>query len=117
MATGRRSMVTIDYSITSARSLLKFAALRPVDARMVAQCELVTILGAPFVQRQLPPQADVSERTGGVQESFLKTAKHSIAETVKIIQQADEHLDFWMKTWTEWARESERVRTRGRSER
>lgn len=45
VATGRRSMVTIDYSITSARSLLKFAALRPVDARMVAQCELVTILG------------------------------------------------------------------------
>lgn len=38
-------MVTIDFSITSARSLLKFGALRPVDARMVAQCELVTILG------------------------------------------------------------------------
>ncbi|KAK4057893.1 hypothetical protein OIO90_001112 [Microbotryomycetes sp. JL221] len=84
VATGRRSMVTIDYSITSARSLLKFAALRPVDARMVAQCELVTILG-------------------GVQESFLKV-KQSIAEAVKIVQQADEHLDFWMKTWSEWAK-------------
>ncbi|ORY91577.1 hypothetical protein BCR35DRAFT_70699 [Leucosporidium creatinivorum] len=85
VATGRRSMVTIDFSITSARSLLKFGALRPVDARMVAQCELVTILG-------------------GVQESFVKTQQHSIAETVKIVQRADEHLDFWMKTWAEWAR-------------
>ncbi|KAM0788916.1 hypothetical protein ACM66B_002995 [Microbotryomycetes sp. NB124-2] len=84
VATGRRSMVTIDYSITSARSLLKFAALRPVDARMVAQCELVTILG-------------------GVQESFLKV-KQSITEAIKIVQQADEHLDFWMKTWSEWAK-------------
>lgn len=41
---------------------------------------------------------------GGVQESFVKTQQHSIAETVKIVQRADEHLDFWMKTWAEWAR-------------
>lgn len=101
-------MVTIDFSITSARSLLKFGALRPVDARMVAQCELVTILGSSrefgSLVRSLadpffPPFA------GGVQESFVKTQQHSIAETVKIVQRADEHLDFWMKTWAEWARE------------
>lgn len=53
VATGRRSMVTIDFSITSARSLLKFGALRPVDARMVAQCELVTILGAFMTSRSI----------------------------------------------------------------
>lgn len=46
-------MVTIDFSITSARSLLKFGALRPVDARMVAQCELVTILGAFIISRSI----------------------------------------------------------------
>lgn len=35
----------------------------------------------------------------------MKTQQHSIAETVKIVQRADDHLDFWMKTWAEWARE------------
>lgn len=39
---------------------------------------------------------------GGVQESFLKV-RQSIPEAVKIVQQADEHLDYWMKTWSDWA--------------
>ncbi|SGY80296.1 BQ5605_C008g05351 [Microbotryum silenes-dioicae] len=84
IATGRRGLVTIDFSVTSARSLLKFEALRPVDARIIAQSELVTILG-------------------GVQENFVKTQQTSIAETVNIIQRADKHFDAWMDTWSAWA--------------
>ncbi|SCV71051.1 BQ2448_3813 [Microbotryum intermedium] len=84
IATGRRGLVTIDFSVTSARSLLKFEALRPVDARIIAQSELVTILG-------------------GVQENFVKTQQTSIAETVNIIQRADKHFDAWMETWSAWA--------------
>jgi len=84
VATGRRSMVTIDFSITSARSLLKFGELRPVDARIIAQCELVTILG-------------------GIQESFLKTKDHSLTQTISIVQTADSHLDNWGKTWNDWS--------------
>lgn len=44
VATGRRSMVTLDFSTNAARNLLTFPALRPVDARIIAQCELVNIL-------------------------------------------------------------------------
>jgi len=40
LAMGRRSMVTIDLSITNARLLLNFGALRPVDARLIAQSEV-----------------------------------------------------------------------------
>ncbi|CEQ39484.1 SPOSA6832_01004, partial [Sporobolomyces salmonicolor] len=82
-AMGRRSMVTIDLSVTNSRLLLNFAALRPVDARLIAQSELVTILGV-------------------VQESFLKM-QHQTAETVHVVQQANAHLDTWMRTWGDWA--------------
>ena len=41
---------------------------------------------------------------GGVQEAFLKTQKHSISETVRIVMSAVDHLDLWMKTWEDWAR-------------
>ncbi|GAA5925347.1 Zn(II)2Cys6 transcription factor [Sporobolomyces koalae] len=86
-AMGRRSMVTIDLSITNARLLLNFAALRPVDARLIAQSELVTILGI-------------------VQETFLKL-QHQTAETVHVVMQANSHLSNWMGTWSEWARGQE----------
>ncbi|GAA6019916.1 hypothetical protein JCM10207_003335 [Rhodosporidiobolus poonsookiae] len=81
-AMGRRPLVTIDLSVTSARLLLNFG-LRPVDARIIAYSELVTILGV-------------------VQESFLKTERQS-AQTVHIVQQANTHLDVWIKTWSVWA--------------
>lgn len=45
LASGRRSMVAVDFSIASTRSLLKFAALRAIDSRLIAQAELLTILG------------------------------------------------------------------------
>ncbi|GAA5961977.1 hypothetical protein JCM21900_001991 [Sporobolomyces salmonicolor] len=86
-AMGRRSMVTIDLSVTNSRLLLNFAALRPVDARLIAQSELVTILGV-------------------VQESFLKM-QHQTAETVHVVQQANAHLDTWMRTWGDWAKAQE----------
>ncbi|GAA6061956.1 hypothetical protein JCM10212_001998 [Sporobolomyces blumeae] len=88
-AMGRRSMVTIDLSITNARLLLNFAALRPVDARLIAQSELVTVIGI-------------------VQETFLKM-QHQTAETVHVVMQANSHLDNWIKTWGEWARNQEEV--------
>lgn len=78
-------MVNIDFSISSARSLLKFGALRPVDARMVAQSELVTILG-------------------GVQDSFVKTQQTSVADAVDIVAKADDHINTWFGTWSDWAR-------------
>ncbi|GAA5893839.1 Zn(II)2Cys6 transcription factor [Sporobolomyces salmoneus] len=86
-AMGRRSMVTIDLSITNARLLLNFSALRPVDARLIAQSELVTILGI-------------------VQETFLKM-QHQTTETVHVVMQANSHLDNWIKTWSEWAKGQE----------
>jgi hypothetical protein len=80
---GRHSLVTIDLSITSARLLLNFAALRPVDARLVAQSELVTILGC-------------------IQEQFLKMERQA-ANTVFLVQQANTHLDAWISTWKAYA--------------
>lgn len=84
-ATARRALVTIDLSITSARLLLHFSALRPVDARLIAQSELVTILGV-------------------VQESFLKTQRHSVEHTIHIVQQANAHLEQWIATWSAWTK-------------
>ncbi|KAK4699112.1 AdoMet-dependent rRNA methyltransferase SPB1, partial [Phenoliferia sp. Uapishka_3] len=84
VATGRRSMVQVDFSINSARNLLTFTALRPVDARIIAQCELVNVLS-------------------GVQDVFLKTQKHSILDVVRIVMSAVDHLDLWMKSWSDWA--------------
>ncbi|GAA5982728.1 hypothetical protein JCM5350_006228 [Sporobolomyces pararoseus] len=86
-AMGRRSMVTIDLSITNSRLLLNFSALRPVDARLIAQSELVTILGI-------------------VQETFLKM-QHQTTETVHVVHQANSHLDNWIRTWSEWAKGQE----------
>ncbi|GAA5985118.1 hypothetical protein JCM11641_006363 [Rhodosporidiobolus odoratus] len=80
-AMGRRPLVTIDLSVTSARLLLQFASLRPVDGRVIAQSELVTILGV-------------------VQESFLK---REAAQTIQLVQQGNAHLDTWMQTWKAWA--------------
>jgi hypothetical protein len=87
LAMGRRSMVTIDLAITNSRLLLNFSALRPVDARLIAQSELVTILGI-------------------VQETFLKM-QHQSAETVHVVMQANSHLDNWIRTWSEWAKSQE----------
>lgn len=87
-AMGRRSMVTIDLSITNARLLLNFSALRPVDARLIAQSELVTILGI-------------------VQETFLKMQHQTTTETVSVVMQANGHLDNWIRTWSEWANAQE----------
>ncbi|GAA5983150.1 hypothetical protein JCM10908_000173 [Rhodotorula pacifica] len=87
-ATARRALVTIDLSITSARLLLHFSALRPVDARLIAQSELVTILGV-------------------VQESFLKTQRHSVEHTIHIVQQANAHLEQWIATWSAWTKGQE----------
>ena len=84
-ATARRALVTIDLSVTSARLLLHFSALRPVDARLIAQSELVTILGV-------------------VQESFLKTQRHSVEHTIHIVQQANAHLEQWIATWSAWTK-------------
>lgn len=84
----RRSLVTIDLSITSSRLLLHFGALRPVDARLIAQSELVTILGV-------------------VQESFLKTQRQSVEQTVHVVQQANAHLEQWITTWSAWTRGQE----------
>lgn len=84
-ATARRALVTIDLSITSARLLLHFSSLRPVDARLIAQSELVTILGV-------------------VQESFLKTQRHSAEHTVHIVEQANAHLEQWIATWSAWTK-------------
>ncbi|BGP16254.1 hypothetical protein JCM10213_007697 [Rhodosporidiobolus nylandii] len=83
LAMNRRSLVTIDLSITSARLLLNFAGLRPVDGRVVAQSELVTILGV-------------------VVESFLKK-EGGPAQTVHLVQQANTHMDAWVQTWKAWA--------------
>lgn len=80
-------MVTIDLAITNSRLLLNFSALRPVDARLIAQSELVTILGI-------------------VQETFLKM-QHQSAETVHVVMQANSHLDNWIRTWSEWAKSQE----------
>lgn len=41
-------MVTVDFSMNAARNLLTFTALRPVDARIIAQCELLNILSRSF---------------------------------------------------------------------
>lgn len=41
-------MVSIDFSINSARQLLQFEALRPVDARIIGQSEMLAILGPSF---------------------------------------------------------------------
>ncbi|BGO99688.1 hypothetical protein NBRC10513v2_003916 [Rhodotorula toruloides] len=87
-AMARRSLVTIDLSITSSRLLLHFGALRPVDARLIAQSELVTILGV-------------------VQESFLKTQRQSVEQTVHVVQQANAHLEQWITTWSAWTRGQE----------
>ncbi|BGP24699.1 hypothetical protein JCM10295v2_003618 [Rhodotorula toruloides] len=87
-AMARRSLVTIDLSITSSRLLLHFGALRPVDARLIAQSELVTILGV-------------------VQESFLKTQRQSVEQTVHVVQQANAHLEQWITTWMAWTRGQE----------
>lgn len=84
-ATARRALVTIDLSVTSARLLLHFSALRPIDARLIAQSELVTILGV-------------------VQESFLKTQRHSVEHTIHIVQQANAHLEQWIATWSAWTK-------------
>lgn len=92
VATGRRSMVTLDFSTNAARNLLTFPALRPVDARIIAQCELVNILS-------------------GVQDAFIKTRKHSIADTVRIVTGAVDHLGLWMKTWQDWAHRQEESTT------
>ncbi|GAA6022335.1 hypothetical protein JCM11491_005267 [Sporobolomyces phaffii] len=83
-AMGRRSMVTIDLSITNARLLLNFGQVRPVDARLIAQSELVTILGI-------------------VQETFLKMQHQTPSQSVEIVTQANGHLSNWIKTWSEWA--------------
>ncbi|BGP48368.1 hypothetical protein JCM10450v2_004240 [Rhodotorula kratochvilovae] len=80
----RRPLVTIDLSVTSSRLLLAFRALRPVDARLIAQSELVTVLGV-------------------VQESFLKLQRQSVEQTVQVIQQANAHLEQWITTWSAWA--------------
>ncbi|GAA6034013.1 hypothetical protein JCM8097_000649 [Rhodosporidiobolus ruineniae] len=82
-AMGRRSLVTIDLSITSARLLLNFPSLRPVDGRLVAQAELTTILGV-------------------VQESFLKTERQA-AQTLHLIAQANSHMELWVQTWRGYA--------------
>ncbi|KAL8281380.1 hypothetical protein RQP46_006064 [Phenoliferia psychrophenolica] len=92
VGTGRRSMVTVDFSMNTARNLLTFTALRPVDARIIAQCELLNIMS-------------------GVQEAFVKVQKHSIADTVRIVMSAVDHLDLWMKTWEDWARRQEESTT------
>ncbi|GAA5864496.1 hypothetical protein JCM8547_005561 [Rhodosporidiobolus lusitaniae] len=86
-AMGRRSLVTVDLAITSARLLLNFAALRPVDARLIAQSEIVTILGV-------------------IQESFLKTAREA-AQTVHLVNQANQHLETWGQTWRAYAEQQE----------
>ncbi|GAA5820321.1 hypothetical protein JCM11251_005573 [Rhodosporidiobolus azoricus] len=83
VATGRRSLVTIDISVTSSRLLLNFASLRPPDARIIAQSELVTILGV-------------------VQESVLKMERQP-AQTMHLVQQANMHLDTWISTWRAYA--------------
>ncbi|TNY19703.1 hypothetical protein DMC30DRAFT_290247 [Rhodotorula diobovata] len=80
----RRPLVTIDVSVTSSRLLLAFPALRPVDARLIAQSELVTVLGV-------------------VQESFLKLQRQSVEQTIQVIQQANAHLESWIATWSGWA--------------
>ncbi|KAM0745961.1 hypothetical protein T439DRAFT_146000 [Meredithblackwellia eburnea MCA 4105] len=92
VATGRRSMVSLDFSTNAARNLLTFPALRPVDARIIAQCELVNILS-------------------GVQDVFLKTQKHSVADTVRTVVNASGHLDVWMQTWESWAKRQEEATT------
>lgn len=38
-------MVAVDFSIASTRLLLKFPSLRAIDSRLIAQAEIVTILG------------------------------------------------------------------------
>ncbi|KPV74762.1 uncharacterized protein RHOBADRAFT_53707 [Rhodotorula graminis WP1] len=80
----RRPLVTIDVSVTSSRLLLAFPALRPVDARLIAQSELVTVLGV-------------------VQESFLKLQRQSVEQTIQVVQQANSHLEQWIGTWAGWA--------------
>ncbi|GAA5909699.1 hypothetical protein JCM6882_008468 [Rhodosporidiobolus microsporus] len=83
VATGRRSLVTIDVSVTSSRLLLNFASLRPPDARIIAQAEIVTILGV-------------------VQEAVLKMERQP-TQTMAMVQQANQHLDVWISTWRTYA--------------
>ncbi|ORY83491.1 hypothetical protein BCR35DRAFT_64123 [Leucosporidium creatinivorum] len=83
LSLARRPLVTIDLSITSARLLLALPALRPVDARLIAQSELVTILGV-------------------LGEHFLKTHQQSVEHTVEVVQQTNHHLESWIATWCAW---------------
>ncbi|KAI5475886.1 Zn(2)-C6 transcription factor, partial [Pseudohyphozyma bogoriensis] len=84
VASGKRSLVSIDNTIESARVILNVPSLRPLDARLLAQCELVTILGK-------------------VQERFLRAPPESIEERVRVVLEADGDIAKWLITWKSWA--------------